>query len=379
MDTRSRRSDEMNRREAIGLLGAGAGLGLLSSSLASAGNAAMWQAAASPARNVTFAKGAIVRTILKDLSPDALASGVTLFHEHLSIELPPVQPTQQRPANAPAPQTPATADVNLIIEEVKVAAKDGITCIVDGGHADMGRRLEYLKQIANATGVHIVASGGYYMERTYPPELQTRSEDQIADDLAREAGANRYGAFGEIGENPNAAMSELERKVFRAVGKAHVRSNIPIFTHNAYGTGPNVPKDAGLRQLDVLESAGVKPQHVAIGHTCCLDDPEAEIIKQIAKRGAWVGFDRVTTLERIVPDDKRVKMVLALLDAGYTEQLLLSSDFTGARTLEGPLYGRTKTVFGAKLRAAGVKDETLHAILFDNPRRFLAFVPKKSR
>src|SRR3989441_3717190 len=379
MDTRSRRSGEMNRREAIGLLGAGAGLGLLSSSLASAGNAAMWQAAASPARNVTFAKGAIVRTILKDLSPDALASGVTLFHEHLSIELPPAQPTQQRPANAPAPQTPATADVNLIIEEVKVAAKDGITCIVDGGHADMGRRLEYLKQIANATGVHIVASGGYYMERTYPPELQTRSEDQIADDLAREAGANRYGAFGEIGENPNAAMSELERKAFRAVGKAHVRSNIPIFTHNAYGTGPNVPKDAGLRQLDVLESAGVKPQHVAIGHTCCLDDPEAEIIKQIAKRGAWVGFDRVTTLERIVPDDKRVKMVLALLDAGYTEQLLLSSDFTGARTLEGPLYGRTKTVFGAKLRAAGVKDETLHAILFDNPRRFLAFVPKKSR
>jgi Phosphotriesterase family len=65
-----------------------------------------------------------------------------------------------------------------------------------------------------------------------------------------------------------------------------------------------VPKDAGLRQLDVFESVGVKPQRVAIGHTCCLDDPTADIIKQIAKRGAFVGFDRVTG--GMVPDDKKV-------------------------------------------------------------------------
>ena len=28
------------------------------------------------------------------------------------------------------------------------------------------------------------------------------------------------------------------------------------------------------------------------------------------------------------------------------------------------------------VRKAGVKEETLHAILTENPRRFLAFVPK---
>jgi len=373
MDTRSRRSDGMNRREAIGLLGAGAGLGLLSSSLASAGNAAMWQAAASPARNVTFAKGAIVRTILKDLSPDALASGVTLFHEHLSIELPPVQPTQQRPANAPAPQTPATADVNLIIEEVKVAAKDGITCIVDGGHADMGRRLEYLKQIANATGVHIVASGGYYMERTYPPELQTRSEDQIADDLAREAGANRYGAFGEIGENPNAAMSELERKVFRAVGKAHVRSNIPIFTH----TG--IPGKSALEQLDILEDVGVDPKHVVIGHLGNLVDPNTEVHRAICRRGAFVGFDR----QGGPNDDPVVPIVMSLIDAGYADHLMFSSDFSNASALKRNNkelgYAKTLTVFVPKVKKAGASDEVLRQIMNDNPRRFLAFVPKVKR
>lgn len=86
----------------------------------------------------------------------------------------------------------------------------------------------------------------------------------------------------------------------------------------------------------------------------------------------------MNTVERFVPDEKRVQMLLKFLDAGYVNQLLLSSDFTGARTLEGPLYGRTKTVFAPKLVQAGVKEDTIHAILYDNPRRFLAFVPKKA-
>lgn len=347
-----------SRRETLHLLASGAAIVAASR-------------VASGAKSPRFPKGAIIRTLQKDLPPDALNSGAILFHEHLSIDM--------RPRNGPPPKQDApTNNVDLIVDEVKAAQKDGIVCIVDGGHPDMGRNLDNLKLIAERTGMYIVASGGYYMERSYPPEIASKSEDQIAEELVQEARMNRYGAFGEIGENPNAAMSESEQKVFRAVGKAHLRTNLPIFTHNAYGTGPNVPRDAGLHQLDVFESVGVKPQRVVIGHTCCLDDPEAGIIKQIAKRGAWVGFDRMNTVERFVPDEKRVKMLLNFLDAGYADQLLLSSDFTGARTLEGPLYGRTKTVFAPKLAEAGVKEETIHAILYDNPRGFLAFVPKKA-
>jgi predicted metal-dependent phosphotriesterase family hydrolase len=98
------------------------------------------------------------------------------------------------------------------------------------------------------TSVHIVASGGFYMQRSDPPEVATRSEDQLADDLVRQAAQDRLGAYGEIGEDPNGAELTLdERKVFRAVGKAAVRTNLPVFTHNSYGTGPNVPKDIGLQ------------------------------------------------------------------------------------------------------------------------------------
>jgi phosphotriesterase-related protein len=348
----------VTRREALGMLSAGVAAAVLPS-------------IAFSAKEPHFPKGAVIRTLLKDLPPSTLGKGATLFHEHLSIDLPPIGPPPKTP---PPPQ--ATADVDYIIGEIKTAGSEGVSCIVDGGHPDMGRKLDYLKKIATSTNVHIVASGGFYMEGTYPPDVATKSEDLIADDLVREASANRYGAFGEIGESANAAMNDEERKVFRAVGKAHLRTNLPIFTHNAYGTGPNVPKDAGLHQLDVLESVGVKPQHVVIGHTCCLDDPTAEIIKRIAKRGAFVGFDRVTGGR--VPDDKKVIMIQAFLEAGYTDKLLICSDFTGRRTAARPGYGNTLTVFIPMLRQAGVKEDTLHAIMVDNPRRFLAIAPKKA-
>jgi len=42
-------------------------------------------------------------------------------------------------------------------------------------------------------------------------------------------------------------------------------------------------------------------------------------------------------------------------------------------------YAKTLTVFLPKLKAAGVTDEVLHRVMVDNPRRFLAFVPKRAR
>jgi len=351
----------LNRRQAMNLLGAG-GLGLLSRPAIDADLLA-WpsQAARSSAATLTFPKGAVIRTVLKDLDPAALAGGQTLFHEHLDGEY---SRTERQPVLPP----PSTADISPVVAEVRAAAKVGVVCIVDGGHPDMGVNVDHLKEISSQTGVHVVASGGYYLQRTYPLEIGSMNEDQIADDLVRLAKEKWYGAFGEIGESPDAAdPTPEERKVFRAVGKAHVKTGLPIFTHVAYGTGPNVRRDAGLRQLDRLESVGVDPQHVVIGHTCCLDDPKAEIIKQVAKRGASVGFDRVT-LPRFVPDEGRVPMILAFLEAGYGDKLLLSTDSRKD-------YGNTVTKFVPQLRAAGVNEDTIHRILVDNPRRFLAFVP----
>lgn len=332
------------------------------------GMAALFGQRAQPPIPLQFPKGAIIRTLLKDMPPDALAGGPVLFHEHLSMRFP------------PQAKEHFTDDVAMMIDEVRAARADGIACIVDGGHPDMSRSLDALKRIATGSGMPIVASGGYYMQRTYPPEIAGKSAAQIADELAREAVEQRLGAFGEIGQQ-SGVLTDDEKKVFEAVARAHARTGLPIFTHNAYtGTRPTqnpVPPDAALRQLDVLEDAGAKPEHIAIGHVCCLDDPKAEIAKQIAKRGAFVGFDRVTI--PIVPDAERVTMIMAMVEAGYADRVLISSDFAVANSLKkngGAGLAQASTVFGPMLLNAGLPAATLHHILVDNPRRFLAFVPR---
>jgi acetyl esterase/lipase len=61
----------MTRREALELLGLGA--------------AAAVTPAAAAAQAPAFPRGAVIRTLFTDYAPDELASGATLFHEHMSL------------------------------------------------------------------------------------------------------------------------------------------------------------------------------------------------------------------------------------------------------------------------------------------------------
>jgi phosphotriesterase-related protein len=260
-------------------------------------------------------------------------------------------------------------DLGVMSAEMRLAAAEGVACIVDAGHPDMGRNFQFLKQLSVKSGMPIVAGTGYYTQPFYPPEIARGDEAKITQELVRQVTTDAIGAFGEIGTWN--AMTPEERKVFRAVGKAHLATNLPIFTHTNMGKG-------ALEQLDVLESAGVDPKRVAIGHLGGLADSTAAVQKAICKRGAFVGFDRQGN-----PGDKdQVPAILALLESGYADRLLFSSDFSFASDLErngGAGYAMTVTVFGPKLREAGVTQNTLRGILVDNPRRFLAFIPKMPR
>jgi phosphotriesterase-related protein len=310
---------------------------------------------------------AVVRTLQGDVDPASL-KGAVLFHEHLSMRYP-LGVTEH-----------FTDDVALMTDEARAAKSDGVACIVDGGHADMGRNLDALRRIAADSGLPIVASGGFYMQRSYPEPLASKSVNDVAELLIAEAREQRYGAFGEIGQQ-SGEMTADERKVFQAVGKAQSRTGLPIFTHNAYlGTRPGsdaIPRDTALRQLDVLEGAGAVAAHVAIGHVCCLSDPNAEIPIALAKRGAYVGFDRVTI--QLVPDAQKVTTIRRVLDAGFANRLLVSSDFSSPRGLKkngGGGLGQARTVFGPLLSGASVGDGVMRQIFEENPKRFLAFVPR---
>jgi phosphotriesterase-related protein len=373
-------TNTIGRRETLGILGW-----------------AITQGIASAQKAPQFPKGAIIRTVLKDMAPEELAGGATLFHEHMSVaeDFLPRWSQYLRAARAaaggtaaanppvgrgaasatPPPAAPATPqkffmdDLDLMVEEMKAAKADGIACLVDGGHEDMGRKIENLKILSERSGLPIVVGGGFYAQPFYPPEIATWSEDQIVDVLVKRASTQPIGAFGEIGTWTE--MTGDERKVFRAIGRAHLKTNLPIFTHSDYGRGV-------VEQLDVFESVGVKPNRICIGHIGGLREPDPVVVKSLCKRGAFVGYDR----QGGAGDAPNVPQVKALIEAGYSGNLLFASDFSSGTQLKkngGAGYAKTVTVFVPKLRAAGVDEETLHGILVDNPRRFLAFVPKKSR
>jgi phosphotriesterase-related protein len=325
------------------------------------------------ASKVTFAKGAIIRTVLKDVSPESLGGGATLFHEHITINDPP--PSWLPPRKNATP--PAYGGkIDLMVDEVKALAKDGVSCIVDGSTVDLGKNIEHLKEIASRTNFPIVAAGGYYLHATYPPEVAEKTEGELVQKLMSDAAAQRWGAMGEIGVTQHPILPD-EQKVLRAICKTHLQTGLPIFTHNPHnGCGP-----CGVDQLDIIESMGVNPAHVCIGHLADItDDPKAETHKSIAKRGAFLGFDTVG--RRLTqPDSKKLEMLLAVLDAGYEDLVLLGSDFASEDELKanhGAGFDSALIVFVPKMRAAGVKEATVHKILVDNPRRFLAFVPKKA-
>jgi predicted metal-dependent phosphotriesterase family hydrolase len=369
------RATEWTRREALRMLGVGVAAAALPR-----------VASAEP----SFPEGAVIRTILKDYPPGELGGGATLFHEHMSlgpdfllrfrqylaeaqaVNRPPnAPPTPPQVGTLPPPDLSFMRDLDLLTEEFAIAKREGIVCIVDAGHSDMGRDIGMLRQLSLRSGMPIVASGGFYTQPYYPRELSTMSEEQVVQTLIEQAEVDPIGAFGEIGSWDY--ITKDERKVFRAVGRAHLATNIPIFTH----TG--IPGKSALEQLDILEDVGVDPKRIVIGHLGNLVDPNTEVHRAICRRGAFIGFDR----QGGPNDEQVVPIVMSLIDAGYADHLLFSSDFSNANALKHNNkelgYAKTLTVFVPKIKKAGASDEVLRQIMNDNPRRFLAFVPKVKR
>ena len=208
----------LSRRQALSLMGGGLGASLISV-VGCAEHESPMPTRPPAAETSRETSQTVIRTLLQDVPAESL-KGPILFHEHLSGT------------------TPFSDDVGLMVEEVRAAGEEGIACIVDGGHPDFdftsgGYRLDSLLRITSESAVPIVASGGYYSERTYPSDLLDRNADEIADGLIHEATRLRLGAFGEIGQR-GGVLTSSERKVFRAVALAAVQTGLPVFTHNAY-------------------------------------------------------------------------------------------------------------------------------------------------
>ena len=357
-------SGYLTRREAIRLLGVGAGLGLTGACQpGTAPEAELGEQPAPMTPAVTFAEGAVVRTVLGDVSPESLGNAATLIHEHLahhySSPPPPRRPREPGVLPPPPPSRGNPAMLDLLVEELRMAAVDGVGCIVD---SSIGPRtelqLENMRTLATRSGVQVVLGGSYFLQPHYPPEILAMAEEELAEHLAEQASRERWGAFGEVGTSFPEMHAE-EGKMLRAVSRAQLITGLSIFTHVPHESCPS----CAIEQLDIYESQGVDLSHLCIGHLATIkgaDDPSWTTHREIADRGAFLGFDTVghEMSASFIPETEKVRMVLEALAAGQEDHILLSSDFANTTQIKANWGNGFSTVlvqFVPKLRYAGVR------------------------
>jgi phosphotriesterase-related protein len=306
-----------------------------------------------------------VQTVLGPIDPSEL--GFTLPHEHTQIALWHIQDRWD--------YWQLTRDRDGIVDELGRYRAAGGDSLVDLTLPGVGRDPDWLADLAEATGLHIVMGCGWYRTAYYPPEalIERRSADDLADELVAEIELGvgdtgiRPGIIGEIGTD-KPWVSPAEERVHRAAARAARRTGLAVTTHG-------VLSDVGQAQLRLFEEEGLDPARVVIGHADSF--PVLDHYLDIIERGANLEFDFLGMPWKAEQhgEDRTVDRLLELLERGHVDRILLSQDVCNDSQLTrlgGNGYTYLADAFLPRLRAAGVSDADIETMTRANPKRLLA-------
>jgi phosphotriesterase-related protein len=225
--------------------------------------------------------------------------------------------------------------------------------------------------MSEAAGVHVIGTTGFNKHIYFPDWVEKESIDQIKDRLVHDVTVGMDGSDAKAGFLKAGSWLQLihplEEKVTRAVARAQLETNAPIWLHTEAGT-------MGMEMLDILEEEGVDLSVVAVGHSDRNADPYYHL--QLAKRGAYVQFDGPGKV-KYYPDSTRVALIKNMIDNGFLEQLLISGDMGRQSYLHayggGPGFKYIITKFIPRLLDEGITQEQIDTIFIKNPARWLAF------
>jgi phosphotriesterase-related protein len=256
----------------------------------------------------------------------------------------------------------------------------GVRTVVEPSAMFLHRDVGFSKRVADETGLQIVVCTGVYTYDHLPEALGNREPEQIADLFVHDIeegiqGTDIKAAFIKCAADEPGLVPGVE-KIHRAAAKASLRTGMPIMAHSrpASGTGPE--------QMKIFEEEGVDPAKVQVAHTGDTDD--LDYIERLLETGCFIGMDRYG-LDIFLPIEPRNKTVLALLERGYADRMLISQDFCSTidwfppevqEQLRGEIVPKwSMTVLFEEvipaLKEGGMTDEQLSTMMEDNPRRWL--------
>ena len=159
-------------------------------------------------------------------------------------------------------------------------------------------------------------------------------------------------------------MEKSEKKQFHAAVIAHKKTGKPIYTHTTLAT-------LAYEQADYLVRQGVDPKKVVIGHVDLSND--LAYIKKVLHTGVTIGFDTIGK-QNYLPDEQRIQYLIELQKDGLLSQVVVSEDLTRKSHLRyrgGIGYAYLFKTFLPKAEKAGLRKESIHQMLIENPKRIL--------
>jgi phosphotriesterase-related protein len=306
---------------------------------------------------------------------EASELGVTLAHEHVRFR-----------DEAVAAEWPdrydEQAELDAALEAVGAARGRGVRSIVDPTAMFGGRDVRFMKQVAEQTGVRLIACTGIYSYDHLPQYFANRDADAMAEHFVADIergiqGTGIKAAFLKCAADAAGVTDNVE-KIHRAVARASVQTGTPIMAHSmpAVGTGP--------RQVEIFKEEGVDMARVQIAH--CGDSEDLAYIEGLLGQGVYVGLDRYG-LEVFLSIDKRNAVTAELIRRGHAERLMISQDFCATIDWYPPEFAEAALAGGMirnwsmtlvfdevvpALRELGVMDDAVFDTVFvRNPARWL--------
>jgi phosphotriesterase-related protein len=349
-----------------------------------------------------------VQTVLGLIDADSL--GVTSPHEHLLHEMSayfvePTEATERRLAHEPVSlenlwwvrshcvtnlDNITMGDEQLAIKEALFFKRAGGDTIVELTSIGMCRDPLGLARVARATGLNIIMGSGYYIAMSHPPELATKTEEEISEEIVRDimvgVGSTgvRAGIIGEIGCSE--PLTEIERRVLRAAATAQQRTGAAINVH------PVASDDLTLQIISILSDAGADLSRTIISHVDIWNYNRTTCHK-LADAGCYIEYDSLRSNAEIYPPHylhprlketpsnlQVIDTIIDLIGEGYLSRLLVAQDTAYKHHLVaygGCGYAHILRDIVPVMRYKGISNEQIHTLLVENPKRVLQFAPVK--
>src|SRR5260370_32711694 len=261
-------------------------------------------------------------------------------------------------------------DEPAVLADLRAYLAAGGRTLVEVTPIGMGRDLNRLRRFAQASGVHVVASTAYYVQRGHGDRVAGRTAEHIAAEFIHDLteGTPRCGMIGEIGISAEPHPDELT--VLQAALLAQEATGAPITIQLT--TIRPVPA-----LLDFLERSGRPLDRIVLGHM----DYDLRTLaphRRALRLGLTVELDLfgypAWTNENFLhfpTDSQRISALVQLASEGFADQLLMSHDVCQKMQLTsrgGFGYAHIPAHVAALFEALGPPPDLYHRLGVAAPR-----------